>query len=506
MMDPQYLLTDEQMKRFITDGFLLLQTDFPQQFHDNIIEKLNEVYANEGNPGNNILPRIPEIQKIFEHPTIKGALTSVLGPDYLMHPHRHGHFNKSAKPGGWHKDSYWGYQKVRNHRPWWAMIFYFPQDTPQEMGPTGVIPGTQNYDTRIFENDDAIEERTCAGKAGTFALIHYDIWHRANANMVEKDRYMLKFEFLRTRMPDAPNWNSESAEWITPADAEAIYPHEVMWRETWDWLHGKIGAHADGLSYDAASAYEVRQLLEELQHEERTVRVKATNALGMLGKTSAEGGAVQALEEALNDPFEPVVINAAYGLARMGAAGVQALIGALGHESVAVNRAAANALSVAGSAAVDRLRETLSGNNRKAASYAVHALGELRHLSEHSVQEISKLLDDSEVTARRNAAEALGIIREPEHEVAQALERGLRDEDTQVRFMSAFSIAKLGAKADSTVPALLDRLEDENRYVRAFAAEALYYIGTDRAKDALIEYLRSARWCPSTTPASTFYP
>ena len=39
------------------------------------------------------------------------------------------------QPGGWHKDSYWGYNRMRNHHPWWAMIMYFPQDTPVELGP-----------------------------------------------------------------------------------------------------------------------------------------------------------------------------------------------------------------------------------------------------------------------------------------------------------------------------------------------------------------------------------
>ncbi|CDN42712.1 hypothetical protein [Paenibacillus sp. P22] len=111
------LLTDEQMKAFIRDGVLLLQTDFPQEFHDGLVSQLNEVYNEEGNPGNNILPRIRDLQKVFDHPVVTGALTSVLGPDYLLHTHRHGHFNASPQPGGWHKDSYWGYDRMRNHHP-----------------------------------------------------------------------------------------------------------------------------------------------------------------------------------------------------------------------------------------------------------------------------------------------------------------------------------------------------------------------------------------------------
>ena len=60
------LLTDDQMKAFIRDGVLLLKTDFPRSFHEDLVNQLNEVYAEEGNPGNNILPRIRDIQKVFE--------------------------------------------------------------------------------------------------------------------------------------------------------------------------------------------------------------------------------------------------------------------------------------------------------------------------------------------------------------------------------------------------------------------------------------------------------
>lgn len=87
------LLTDEQMQKFITEGFLILKTDFPESFHQAMTAELGKVYDEEGNPGNNLLPRIREIQQAFDSPVITGALTSVLGPNYMLHAHRHGHFN-----------------------------------------------------------------------------------------------------------------------------------------------------------------------------------------------------------------------------------------------------------------------------------------------------------------------------------------------------------------------------------------------------------------------------
>ena len=123
-MSQPILLTDEQMRRFISHGYLILDTDFPAEFHETMSQKIRKVMQAEGNPGNNILPRVPEVQEVFKHPVIRGALTSVLGPDYIMHPHRHCHFTEPGRRvQSWHKDSYWGYAKVRNHHPWWAMIF-----------------------------------------------------------------------------------------------------------------------------------------------------------------------------------------------------------------------------------------------------------------------------------------------------------------------------------------------------------------------------------------------
>ena len=87
------LLTDEQMQNFIVNGYVVFKTDLPKTFHQEIFEKTEQVFEEEGNPGNNLLPRLPEIQEIFDHPRVEGALTSIMGKNYLMHAHRHCHYN-----------------------------------------------------------------------------------------------------------------------------------------------------------------------------------------------------------------------------------------------------------------------------------------------------------------------------------------------------------------------------------------------------------------------------
>lgn len=464
------LLTDEQMRKFITDGFLILKTDFSEEFHQQLNAQLNTVYEQEGNPGNNLLPRVRELRKVFDNPIITGALTSVLGPSYMMHTHRHGHKNALSTPGKWHKDSYWGYKKMRNHHPWWAMIMYFPQDTPVELGPTGIMPGTQNYETRTFIEDDSADEAVASGKAGTFALIHYDIWHRSTPNLLGQPRYMLKFEFMRTGAPTAPSWDCKDPEWKRPESLSAnIVEHETMWKDTWNWLSGQIGSLAGSVSADA----------DQVQHA----------------------------ASQLESEFEPEALQAAYNLAGMGNAGVQALLQGLKSENVKISRTSAYGLSAAGEGAVAGLVEALDEERTQMVVHAVFALGELRHLAEASVPKLTALLDTSkEAVIRQTVTEALGLIGTPTNLVVEALIQCLKDEDVQVRFTAGLSLCRLGSAAEAAVPALEAALEDENRYVSGHAAEALHYIGTERANQVLIEFLLSSRWCPITTPQSTFYP
>ena len=86
MTDKAYLLNDNQMRDFIVNGYVIVKTDLPRSFHDEIYKTTNTVFEREGNPGNNLLPRIPEIQHVLDNPTVRGALTSLLGADYYIQP------------------------------------------------------------------------------------------------------------------------------------------------------------------------------------------------------------------------------------------------------------------------------------------------------------------------------------------------------------------------------------------------------------------------------------
>jgi hypothetical protein len=468
-----HLLTDDQMRQFISHGYLVLKTDFPKEFHESLNGRLNDVMEKEGNPGNNILPRLSEFNDIVQSPVVHGALTSVLGNDYTIHPHRHCHFTyPGRKVQGWHKDSYWGHQKVRNHHNWWAMIFYYPQAVDDEMGPSGLLPGTQYYTKRA--GDETEQPVYLKGPEGTFALIHYDLWHRGGANLSEKTRAMVKFQFVRMEAPDGPAWNNRQADWTPVGDTPV--DHNELWSSQWRWHRGETGGHQNG---------------------------------SPTGKPESNGhrlgnGALADVADNLSSKYEPKGVEAAYRLASYSDEAIAALAKALTSGDARASRNASYGLSAIGKKAQGVLLDAIGHDSEAARMHAAFALGELGLADADSVAAVAKSVADSSVLVRRAAVEALGLMKEPTDVTLPALEDGLRDGDGQVRFTAALSLQRLGKEAAVALPALQAALRDENRYVRAYAVDALRRVGTNEALNIALDYLSAHRWCPTTTPENLF--
>ena len=480
MVDKAYPLNSEEIRDFIFNGYIQIQADFPTDLHGDIYQQIEEVLAKEGNPGNNLLPRIPDIQRVFEHPKVCGALTSLLGPDYLMHPHRYCHLNSPGSDGQtWHKDDYVFDQKVRHHRFRWVMAFYYPQDVTEDMGPTGVLPGKQYYNTVSDTNPTQSTERAKAlcGKAGTVTIVNFDSWHRAIANRSDKKRYMLKFQFTRMQEPSGDghtNWQ--------PADNDK---HQALSRHVWKWLSQSNGGDSMHVASD-------------------------------------ENGSVSQLMAGLRDIDESVRLNSAYALGGMGASVVPALMGALQEEAEALaetnlTKTAANpqggnpadlyssqALTEVGQSSIPALISALDYTSWPTRAAAADTLGNLGSLAEEAVPALIQGLRDDSSWVRRNAAEALGTIATPAEDTVPALMQVSSDSEMLVRLNAVMALAKIGQSADGIVPTLAGRLGDEDRYVRYYAAAMLRQIGTSEAQNALWDDLLTSRWCPITTAENPY--
>lgn len=243
------LLGDIQMRDFLVQGYHLTDSELPAKYHADVCAHLESLFQRRGNPGNEVLEEVPDLERVWNAPTVTGALTSILGPDYTMHPHRHCHASPPGMRGQqWHQDDV----NKRHHQVWRLLAMYYPQDVTLEMGPTQIVPGTQFRNTptsRMAAYGSIKTQVSLTVPAGTVAITHYDIWHRATHNRSEKTRYMLKFLFDRSSPPDRPAWNAGSTTgeellesfnriWL-PIDSQTdAYKHRVIWMNCWKWWHG----------------------------------------------------------------------------------------------------------------------------------------------------------------------------------------------------------------------------------------------------------------------------
>lgn len=466
MSRPALQLTDEEMRDFIVNGYVKVKTDFPPSFHENVYKQLEAMFEQTGNLGNNVLPLIPEIQDIFDHPIIHGAMQGVLGSDYVMHSHRYCHYNPEGSDGqGFHKDTYEGDEQIRRHRCRWTMAFYYPQDVTEDMGPTAVLPGSQYYETGESAHEQP--DLSLCGEAGTVTIVHYDLWHRATPNRSDKKRYMVKFLFSRLGEPQAPSWKSDTADWQNGEKPE----HPEMWESLWDWYYGK----QNGNPANGVSDTEINTLIETLDSDNERER-----------------------------------LNAAYRLGRIGAAAVPTLKQALHGTSDAIRNYAGYALSLTGAPAVPTLIDALQATDDSVRATAAYTLADMGRTAQEAMPALTHAAQDVSEWVRRHATEGLGLIGQQVSEdldlseTVDVLTNGLQDDYYWIRDNAARALAKLGTRAEQAIPTLVAQLEDENRYVRFHAALALKQIKTPEAQDALFNHLFASRWCALTTRGTPF--
>ena len=544
------LLSAEQVRQFIADGYLVLQPSLPANLHRAICRRLAAAIPGSDNPGNNILPLVPEMRHVLEAPEVHGALLSLLGTGYFEHPHRFCHIEgqQSAEgldypaklAGNCHQDSYTPLGRPRHHHIRYLRLMYYPQDTPQELGPTHVIPGTHlNGGLNDSERARPLPVR---GGAGTVSLTHFDLGHAAGVNFSAQRRFMVKFIFMRATAPQANGWSGPDQAWANPGQISGPDRLELAWSHLWDWLRGAeryASLDAGALAHDprpAANGTSVAALCEQLDAAtDSTARVAAAHLLAARGAEAAT--AVPDLIAVLNRVPDPVRIAATYALGAIGAPAVEPLAAVLRGSGDALPRLlrgvgrsrqaqwreqalvmddAGHALAAIGAAALPVLVDLLQDASEWARVNAAFALGEMDAAAHDAVPALAAALDDPSHFVVRTAADALGAIGAAEaaaplgallHQERPGWDepqiRGwcLRD---QIRVNAATALARLGTGAAAAEADLIAALDDPCGQVTSFVVTALHRLGSPSAADAALSMLSAQRWDPSLTGAHRF--
>ena len=517
-MSSPRLLDDGQVRAFIANGFLRLAPDVAPTLHAEVDALLRDAVENEGWYGNNILARVPKLHDVVECPVVRGALESLAGPGYYLHPHRAIHSSAPMEDGatppppeanaprmgkgsiagsGWHQDAQSPLARARHHTPRFLIGFYFPHETPVAMGPTRIQGGSHLYAHPVDPHGVVLERVP----AGTLYLLHFDMVHAGFPNHTGRTRYMVKFVFARTRPPTTPSWNTAEAAWRRPRDCIPAFDLPATWGHIWHWLRG---AAPEGNGIDAA---ETSRHVARFDTADQPQRLEAIH--------HAAAGCVETLSAALlshagkrrhqrclaKDPDgRPLPRDDGRDLQRRWT------------ERAVVMEDAAYALAAAGPRAVPALSELLAHEDPWLQVNAAFALGEIGAAAEAAVPALVALLDSPQQVVVRQALDALGgvgaglaaALPKVERLLAESnpkwqepqVGRGWTGED-QVR-MNAAELLLCAATAGDA-PAAVESiaaaaLGDKNGYVSAIAVETLQRIGTPSAVAAALGFLARRRW------------
>ena len=460
MNDP-ILLTDEAIQRFIREGYVTVQSALPKSYHDAMYARL-EPLEEDGLVGhNNLLPMVPELTELLDEPVVRGALLSILGPDYYLHFHRHDHVNHPEKvqpmqawhmgDGRLHKDgerhAHYMVDGRRHHATRFVMLFYYPQDTTLEMGPTGIVPRSQYLLRSALNEDDRI---ALPGPAGTVMIVHFDIAHgRYGANTTDANRHMVKFLYTRNLDPVTADWEHESSDWATPED-----PQEPIWQYMWDWHRG--AAPSTALRSDGNTD----GLVERLHGSNLAEAIGAAYTLGNLG-------AVGPLIVALTSSDADLRLIAGYGFPPLGAGAVRPLL------------------------------DLLDGAGPDLCVQVADILGDIGPRAADALPVLIQLCHHDDPRVRQYAIESVGIVGQVASAAPAELVDAIRDPDAIVRHHAALTAARFGPKAAALpgiVDALTENLYHAHHHVRGWSIEALQRLGTHDGVDAALRYLMAARW------------
>jgi hypothetical protein len=203
MSGSDYRLNSKQMAAFVADGYLRFDGLVPDEVNREAMREIDEQripshYERQGQPLAGVWADSKGFGALFRLPQVRGIIDSLIGPDPLYDHHAFHKVGPHHEEGQvWHADA------IIDPRlsAFDIQLFYYPHDTPREMGGTMFLPGS--HLRRVNESDigcyqNFVGQVPIVCEAGTLVVGHHGIWHCAQPNQTDRMRYLFKLRLNPT--------------------------------------------------------------------------------------------------------------------------------------------------------------------------------------------------------------------------------------------------------------------------------------------------------------------
>lgn len=162
-LPPPKLLSDAEVQAFVQHGFVSIaipEDELPCGHHQAIYDTADGQRDAEGSAAQGDVWRDvgPLMQQVVRSPTYHGALSSLLGSDFVINSTA-GHMHTTdMRDQQFHKDG--TPLAVRDHLPCNCICMYYPIDTVLDMGPTAIVPGSTYWSvdrTGFMQSEDRLD-------------------------------------------------------------------------------------------------------------------------------------------------------------------------------------------------------------------------------------------------------------------------------------------------------------------------------------------------------------
>ena len=204
----EILLTSREMARFVSSGYLRMDTLVPADINLAAAELFAgglEPVASGRSVADTYSPGTV-LRRLVDLPAIRGAIWSLVGPAPIV-DHHYLHVRYAGEPSvqRLHSDGILDLRRTGFD----VQLMYYPAAVSAEMGPTLVIPGSQfrqinELDIARYQNLRG--QLTLDGPAGSVVFAHHGLWHCGRSNSTSAARYMFQLRLNPTIAP-CRTWN-----------------------------------------------------------------------------------------------------------------------------------------------------------------------------------------------------------------------------------------------------------------------------------------------------------